>query len=486
MEDRRENAVRLRIAILQANLFILSTVASAQVGNSWSFTGSMAVPRAYHKAVLLSDGKVLVSGGARYVNGTDIYLSSCEIYDPTAGTWTTTDSLGIGRYFHTMTLLKDGRVLVAGGAYASGNTFVQLNTCEIYDPVSGRWSETNPMNYARSGHTATLLPDGRVLVVGGNLSTSPTSDTYLNSAEIYDPTTSKWSIADSMSVPRSGHSATLLPNGTVLVAGGHYAIAYPNIVDLSSCEIYNPSTSYWSTTDSMAVPHTGQAVVPLLDGRVLLAGGEYRVNDCEIFNPQVMEWSETDSLLTGRDSHSLTLLPNGKVLAVGVQSPSTICEVYNPAKASWTYTDSLPYDISDHGAVLLNNGEVLISGGYSYREGGYLSNCLLFNYKMGTSVKEKSPQPPENDLLSVSPNPINSDAVIRYTLSIPSHVQVEVYDVLGRLDRTLADGFESPGDHSILWSSELSADRRLSSGLYICCMRIDGRIAGSVKVLLMR
>ncbi len=126
-------------------------------------------------------------------------------------TWSDTGSLGTARHKHTATLLPDGKVLVVGGVGSSG----YLASAELYDPATGVWSATGSLTTARYNHTATLLPDGKVLVVGGYGSSG-----YLTSAELYDPATGTWSTTGSLATARDKHTATLLPDGKVLVVGG--------------------------------------------------------------------------------------------------------------------------------------------------------------------------------------------------------------------------------------------------------------------------
>ena len=191
---------------------------------TFSPTGSMAVGRYMHTATQLQDGKVLIVGGA--LTSTSNPLAAAEIYDPATGAFTRAGAMATAREQHTATLLADGRVLIVGGgtpAPGSGG-FQATVTAEIYDPSTGSFSVTGSMAAARTFHTATLLPNGTVLVAGGGSETS--------TAEIYNPATGSFSITGGMEIGRSGHTATLLANGSVLVAGGGL------FVGLASAELY--------------------------------------------------------------------------------------------------------------------------------------------------------------------------------------------------------------------------------------------------------
>jgi N-acetylneuraminic acid mutarotase len=227
---------------------------------TWSPTGSMASGRSNHAAVLLPSGKVLAMGGASSggPNGT------AELYDPGTGTWSSAGTLGLARTGHTATVLASGKVLVVGGfdpltGYAS--------MTELYDPATHRWTATGSLNEGRASHLATMLPSGKVLVAGGNGGLT----TPLSSAEVYDPATGRWTPVSPMSQTRYDARAVVLNSGKVLVTGGSYIT--PSEEAPASAELFDPSTERWTLLTTMVAPRNRHGVTLLPSGLVLLTGG---------------------------------------------------------------------------------------------------------------------------------------------------------------------------------------------------------------------
>ena len=259
----------------------------------------------------MPNGKVLIAGGFNRTGGD---LASAEFYDPTAGTWSSTISLTIARSEHTATVLPNGKVLVAAGANSGGN----LNSAEVYDSAVGSWSATGSLATERIYHTATLLPNGKVLVGGG----IDNSDSELSSAEVYDPVAGTWSATASLATPRYLDTATLLSNGKVLVAGGFNSGAG----DLTSAEVYDPASATWSATGSLSNKRAQHTATLMSNGKVLVAGGTGNapyLSTAELYNPATGTWSATGSLATARVFHTAALLPDGKVLVAGGYSMQT-------------------------------------------------------------------------------------------------------------------------------------------------------------------
>jgi hypothetical protein len=256
---------------------------------TFSPTGSMASQREVHTASLLADGRVLITGGADYQARS---VASAELYDPKTGTFSQTGSMTTARAFHTATLLSDGRVLIAGGSPAAWGTTLKLASAEIYDPKTGTFTPTGPMTGERDFHTATLLPDGRVLIAGG----SNISQEDLASAELYDPKTGTFTLTGRMLDGREYQTATLLDDGRVLVVGG--GVDYTNRLFLASAEIYDPETGTFTATGPLADARTYQAASLLDDGRVLVTGGYGAVAplaSAEIYDPVTGTFSAAGS-----------------------------------------------------------------------------------------------------------------------------------------------------------------------------------------------
>ena len=295
-------------------------------------TGSMTAARGYHTATLLSDGRVLIAGGSAAYLGTA--LASAELYDPKTGTFNATGSMTTARSGHTATLLPDGRVLIAGGSATDLGT--TLSSAELYDPKTGTFSLTGSMAPARQDHTATLLPDGSVLIAGGgNFSQVSFQYDDLASAELYETKTGTFSPTGSMTTARSGHTATLLSDGRLLTAGGQEADG----IQLASAELYDPKTGTFSPTGSMTTARSGHTATLLSDGRVLIAGGDDNsgpVASAELYDPTTGKFSPTGSMTTARNDYTATLLSDGRVLIAGGEGDSysgailASAELYKP------------------------------------------------------------------------------------------------------------------------------------------------------------
>jgi hypothetical protein len=339
-------------------------------------TGNLQDGREFHTATLLPNGKVLVAGGADWADGYACIAgkNSAELYDSALGTFASTATMTNRRYVQTSTLLQDGTVLITGGfsfdSFDCDNpgTSPAVASAEIYDPSNGSFAPTGNMAELRGGHTATLLTNGKVLIAGGdNMGGNLLPFFFVDgsvTAEVYDPATGLFTSTGNMVTPRVGQTATLLVNGDVLFAGGWSSSQNASI---ATAELYHAATgTFTPTTISMNSPRAGHTATLLPDGKVLIAGGAQdqtlaSSDSAEIYDPATGSFLATGSMAVKRCSHTATLLSNGTVLIAG--GGSIITEIYDPSTASFVLSGLTEFDRSGHSATLLQNGNLLVVGG---------------------------------------------------------------------------------------------------------------------------
>ncbi|MEV4805373.1 kelch repeat-containing protein [Nonomuraea sp. NPDC049421] len=308
-----------------------STTLAAATGE-WRDTGALPAAAAWYGqhdgAIVLGTGKVLVTGGA---DGASAALGQAALYDPEDGTWSATGSLRTPRRLHTTTLLPDGKVLVVGGISGSAQFPAPgLAAAEIYDPESGQWTSTGAMKGARWGHSAVLV-DGKVLVAGGTTLRSGQSVKALRTAELYDPDEGTWTETTDMTDARSGHPAVVLANGRVMVAGGTVPIARDEDAALAYCELYNPDDETWTPTGALLAPRAWHQATALSGGAsVLVTGGR---------------------------------APGGPGDGTFDPFSRAGAELYVQDTGTWTAVQDLPGGRALHRAVPLGSGKVLVVGG---------------------------------------------------------------------------------------------------------------------------
>jgi hypothetical protein len=266
---------------------------------------------------------------------------------------------------HTATLLPDGKVLIAGGSDRN----VILASAELFDPATGGFSETGSMTTPRGAHEATLLPNGKVLITGG----MDGRYNLLASAEIYDPATRRFAPAGDMKIAREAHRATLLKNGQVLITGG----LSPEWPRQKLAEIYDPATGAFSPVGEMTTPRADHTATLLPNGQVLLGAGStgrsinQAVTDtAELFDPATNRFIATGNLAARRHKHAAVLLRDGKVLVIGgadsrLRGFYNSAEIYDPATGKFSPTGVMSvarYKIREAAALLID-GKVLIAGG---------------------------------------------------------------------------------------------------------------------------
>jgi hypothetical protein len=411
-------------------------------------SGAMMSARGNHTATLLPNGTILVAGGT---NGPNI-LGTSEIFNPATQSFTPTPgTMRDVRDLHTATLLANGRVLVAGGLSTNATSTGAISSSEVFYPDTGYWLSYSTMTTARSNHTATLLPDGNVLALGGFA-----QGQYLNSAEVYYSTAQAWIPFPAMHTARGLHTTTLLQDGRILVVGGENAQGV-----LDTYEIYSPQTNTWTApaniTD-LTQPAYGNISVRmhsatlLIDGRVLVAGGnngQWEQDSYLIFDPKnaANPWSysppfswnnvtqvATVSMWAARQSQTATLLPNGQVMVIGgAQSAAhggnslSAVENFDPFGNSWAawgtnsgfgeagaYVDiyglrHVPAELTSprayHTATLTPDGNVWAIGGFDGLS--FLKTAESHYYAPGTpdvwSVNQPSSRLPRTTSLDHTP-----------------------------------------------------------------------------------
>ena len=322
--------------------------------------------------------------GTAHAGGGIAYLSEnpCKnhyiLESPAECAWSKAAPMNAARQRHTATLLRDGRVLVVGGNHdnqlvdpPSGRTRPSgPDGAEIFDPLTGEWTRTAPLNRARTGHTATLLEDGRVLVVGGESNYHHTA-LWAGTAEIFDPRTGTWALTPLMIDPwvRAYHTATLLADGKVLVVGGTEEVNTRTF----SAEMYDPALDRWATVEPPQVDRYGHAAIALADGTLLISSGitwtdrETLTNSAEVFDPATRTWSPVRPALVPSAGQTATRLIDGRVLSCGGWSGGfgggAACQLYDPLARAWTQIASLRVPRVGHTATLMSDGSVLVVGG---------------------------------------------------------------------------------------------------------------------------
>jgi hypothetical protein len=352
-----------------------SATLNVVLGGMFDLTGSMETGRYEDSATLLNNGMVLVAGGCCPI------LASAELYNPATGTFSPTGTMNTVRAVHTATLLNNGMVLIVGGAgpgWASG---------ELYNPATATFTITGSIKTGRQDHTATLLDNGMVLVAGG----LDSNNNPLASAELYNPATATFTPTGSLNTARVAHTATLLNDGMVLMAGGctdcvpGYGSS-PNVVE---AELYNPKTGTFIPTGRLNTARMLHTATLLNNGMVLVAGGQDSSSGdilagAELYNSKTGTFIPTGSLNTARTRHRATLLNNGIVLMVGgadnwlVEFGESLgsAEVYNPATGTFALASSMNDARYWQTSTLLTNGLVLIAGGVG--TGWYETSAELY------------------------------------------------------------------------------------------------------------
>jgi hypothetical protein len=366
-----------------------ATATIAVVNSGFMPAGNMNSPRSGHTATLLNDGKVLIAGGLEEGAGNTI----AELFDPVTGTFTPTGSMTTFRTAATATLLANGKVLIAGGLGLGTSSLPRLSSAELYDRSTGTFAVTGSMAVPRFQHTATLLDSSKVLIAGGT-DRSGGGGAAVASAELYDPATGTFAVVGSMLTDRAQHSATLLPSGEVLIVGGwngHRADGSDDPPwDPLFGELFDPSIGGFKGSGSTSTTRFGHTAIRLQDGRVLLLGGIPAIQNlhvqptnpayAELYNPASGTFSAAGDFTESRTKYTATLLTNGLVLLVGGEQDSAVvasADLFDPASNTSALTGGLVTPRSGHTATRLNDGRVLVTGGIG-SDGNSLASAEVY------------------------------------------------------------------------------------------------------------
>ena len=339
------------------------SIATAQPPGAFSATGGMTTARHGHTATLLTNGRVLIAGGQA---DPATPLRTAEIYDPESGRFTPTGDMTAPRYAHTATLLPDGRVLLAAGGITAGHGLIPSNVAEIYDPSTGTFAATGTMIGNHACQEAHLLGSGKVLIAGG-----ADSKGGVSAAELYDPATGTFAATGSYTKDTfdlnacQGAASSLLPDGRVLI-----------VWQDTGAEIYDPDAGSFTSTGTPASQSYNNGLPSatlLINGTVLVAGG---ANDtgfhtrAELYDLSTETFTATGNMTTGRSRHTATLLPDGSVLMTGTYrfggGSLASAELYDPVAGAFAAVGAMTTARAGHTATLLPDGRVLIAGGSTF------------------------------------------------------------------------------------------------------------------------
>ncbi|HSU84086.1 MAG TPA: kelch repeat-containing protein [Thermoanaerobaculia bacterium] len=393
-----------------ATLFLLTLALPAAAAEQWLPGPGLSIGRNYFALVPLPSGDLLAPGGVIAVPG---YTNRVDIFSITGRSFSETTAMPVShRNQYQAVRLGNGKILIAGEQYDGVSEESHLFTESTHS-----WSATvNQPALNRFAAAMALLPNGTVLYAGGynGGGTGPTYD----SAELFDPATSTWSPTGAMVALRWGLILTPLvtgPNaGKILVTGGGQRIG---LTVEARCELYDPATGTFALTGSLNQGRAFHTATRLLDGRVLVTGGHdtgfgSNHDTAEIYDPMTGAWSFAPSMATRRARHTATLLPNGDVLVVGgaqvgtLDSVTATAEIYHPATNSWRAVPAMSMARVGHAAALLPGGEVLVAGGYD--GANYLAASEIF--QSGLSNPPTAAAGPDQTVRSGSPVHLDGSA----------------------------------------------------------------------------
>jgi len=379
-ENLRRKIQIIGIASFVGIAALLPTISA--VAQSIATTGNLPSPQRNAVSVLMRSNAVLVVGGI----GPSSRLTSIAMYDPSSGSFSNVANMDAP--YDSATLLDDGSVLLAGGGnfVSTGSGVDVLTTAQLYDPSTGSLSNTGPTLQGVISPTTVRLTDGRVLLAGGKIYNQGGAPTA--AAELYDPSSGTFSFAGLMTTPRYNHTATLLQDGSVLIAGGSASAVTGN--PLASAELYDPASKTFNSINAMNTAHADHTATLLADGHVLIAGGSNRPNTArnsvtsiaEIYDPATRAFALTGPMQAPRGFHQAVLLNNGEALVAGGDDTLHVLastELYDPTSGTFATGPMMSVPRSNFVATPLGNGDVLLAGGLmGFTEGANTPTAELY------------------------------------------------------------------------------------------------------------
>jgi len=351
-----------------------ATARPTPVADAWVRAGVLTDDRVVPHLALLGTGEVLVVGADNVCEVASDGSDSAEVGDPLAGEWSMTARLPSRRVGPVVVALADGRALVTAGMTGENEGAIAKSSTVVFDPATRKWASSGLLNTARINPAAAVLRDGRVLVAGGLLIDGTHDPRGLDSSELWDPTHGTWSRTGSLAGPRIGAVAATLADGSVLVVGGFPS--WGPDVERTTAETYDPATGRWTSAGTLAAPRGGFSLVALQDGGALVVGGTRTrtvtedgetvypregTASAERFDAASRTWSRTSDMAKVAGGAAAVTMRDGRVLVVA----GTDAETYDPATGTWSATIPIPDGRNDASAVLLDDGSVLVAGGWS-------------------------------------------------------------------------------------------------------------------------
>jgi hypothetical protein len=452
---------------------------------AWVTADSMQTKKYDHAAIQLDNGNILVTGGFTSEDG--IASRQSEVFDVKTRKWGSFSPMNKGRAIHSLIKLLDGSILAIGG-------FGEL-TCEILDQNYSVWKYTDSIKTKRFyGQCITLMQDGNVLLTGGTcFILAVNRDTVWKECEMYTPAKNEWSAVKDLNIERCYHTATLLKDGRILVIGGYN----PKQGSLNSCESYDPQTKEWNFTAPMKYPRSKHSATLLSNGKVVVIGGGEKTS--ELYDPIKNEWTPLGlvNLATG---HNLAVtLKNEEYLFlihdVDGNNVNSGWELFSLKDFISLYHQNFQRPIQNGIVAKINDYSLLFAGGSLIMRNGELSFTIVNQadiYSLDvTDIKKEPAAIPENYSLAQNyPNPFNPGTTIKYSIPVQApgisrtsfqYVTLKIYDSLGREVATPVNGEKAPGNYEVTFNASY-----LPSGVYFYTLTTSQQVIITKKMLFVK